>query len=98
MLALRYYTYIDQLWRIYPRRTDMAPKERTGTIVTLVTEKGFGFIRYGDGHEVFFHKSGLIGINFDHLERNLPVRFEIVASPKGPRAENVRADNVQAEL
>src|SRR5207249_10730575 len=40
-----------------------------GTIAKVVRDRGFGFIRGNDGKEVFFHRSGLIGMNFDDLEQ-----------------------------
>jgi len=39
---------------------------------------------------VFFHRSGLIGMNFDDLEQGAVVDFEVEKGPKGLRAANVR--------
>jgi cold shock protein len=67
-----------------------------GTIAKLVRDRGFGFIRGNDGKDVFFHRSGLMNLNFDELEQGTPVDFEVENSPKGPRANRVRlAANVQ---
>lgn len=60
-----------------------------GTIKRL-TDKGFGFIDTGDGKDVFFHVSGLVGVTFDELREGQPVEFEMGEGPKGPRAENVK--------
>jgi len=60
-----------------------------GTIKKLVTEKGFGFIA-GDGAELFFHHSALVGITMEELQEGQSVEFEEGQGPKGPRAENVR--------
>ena len=60
-----------------------------GTIKKLVTEKGFGFIA-GDGGELFFHHSALVGITMEELREGQSVEFEEGQGPKGPRAENVR--------
>jgi CspA family cold shock protein len=60
-----------------------------GTIKKLVTEKGFGFIA-GDGAELFFHHSALVGITMEELQEGQAVEFEEGQGPKGPRAENVR--------
>jgi CspA family cold shock protein len=67
-----------------------------GTIAKLVRDRGFGFIRGNDGKDVFFHRSGLMNLNFDELEQGTPVDFEVENSPKGPRANRVRpVANVQ---
>ena len=61
----------------------------TGKIKKIVRERGFGFISDTDGREVFFHQSGLVGVQFDGLKEEQNVEFEIENSPKGPRAINV---------
>ena len=61
-----------------------------GTIKKLVRDRGFGFISDADGKEVFFHQSNLVDIEFDALNEEQEVEFEIEKSPKGPRAINVR--------
>jgi CspA family cold shock protein len=62
-----------------------------GTIKRVVKDRGFGFIRTADGQEVFFHRSGLHGLNFDSLQEGQSVDFELRQGDKGPRAENVRS-------
>ncbi|HEU4400516.1 MAG TPA: cold shock domain-containing protein [Candidatus Polarisedimenticolia bacterium] len=62
-----------------------------GTVAKVVRDRGFGFIRGNDGKEVFFHRSGLVGLNFDELEQGQVVDFEVEKGPKGLRAGNVRA-------
>ena len=64
-----------------------------GTIAKVVRDRGFGFIRGNDGKEVYFHRSGLIGMNFDELEQGTLVDFEVEKGPKGLRAANVRTAN-----
>jgi CspA family cold shock protein len=64
----------------------------TGTIKKLVAERGFGFIAADDGKEYFFHRSSVdTSVNFDSLMGGEQVTFEIEPSPKGPRANRVRA-------
>jgi CspA family cold shock protein len=64
----------------------------TGTIKKVVPERGFGFIAADDTKEYFFHRNSLDAtIDFDRLVGGERVTFEIEASPKGPRAERVRA-------
>ena len=61
-----------------------------GTIKTLVTEKGFGFItRDGEAKDLFFHRSQLNGVAFDDLKVGEAVTFDVVQGDKGPAAENV---------
>ena len=60
-----------------------------GTIKKLITEKGFGFIA-GNGGELFFHHSALVGITMEELQEGQAVEYEEGQGPKGPSAENVR--------
>jgi CspA family cold shock protein len=62
---------------------------QNGTIKKLVSERGFGFIAADDGKEYFFHRSGTEG-DFDSLQGGEHVTFQVEASPKGPRAAQVR--------
>jgi CspA family cold shock protein len=57
----------------------------------MVRDRGFGFIRGDDGKEVFFHRSGLGGSEYDTLNEGDNVEYVVQEGPRGPRAENVRA-------
>ena len=61
----------------------------TGKVKKLVRERGFGFISDTDGSEVFFHKNNLTGVEFEALNENDEVEFEVEKSPKGASAINV---------
>jgi len=61
-----------------------------GTIKRLVSEKGFGFVAGQDGREYFFHQSACS--SFESLREGQSVTFDAGQGPKGPRAENVRAN------
>ena len=63
---------------------------QTGKIKKLVRDRGFGFISATDGREIFFHQSSLVDSNFDALNEEQEVEFEVEKSDKGPRAVNVR--------
>ena len=68
----------------------------TGTIKKVVADRGFGFIAADDAKEYFFHRNSLdpsldSSIDFDRLNGGEKVEFEIEQSPKGPRANRVRA-------
>jgi len=70
---------------VYPKEG----KIHKGKIKKLVRERGFGFISDTDGSEVFFHQSSLVGLQFDALNEEQEVEFDVEKSPKGPRAINV---------
>lgn len=59
-------------------------------VIKKLTEKGFGFIKVGDGKDVFFHSSNVQGCSFDELYEGQPVSFTDGQGPKGPCAENVK--------
>ncbi len=62
----------------------------TGTIKTLVRDRGFGFIaREGEAKDLFFHSKDLNGVMFDELKEGEAVNFEVAQGPKGPSAVNV---------
>jgi cold shock protein len=64
----------------------------TGTIKKVVADRGFGFITGDDAKDYFFHRGALdTSLDFDRLVGGEPVDFEIEASPKGPRASQVRS-------
>lgn len=61
-----------------------------GTVKTLIADKHFGFITPEDGSkDVFFHESGLQGVQFMELKAGDAVSFDVEQSEKGPRAVNV---------
>jgi CspA family cold shock protein len=69
----------------------------SGTVKKWVDEKGFGFIQpHGADKDVFVHHTGIAG---DGRRKTLyvgdEVEFETEASPKGPRAVNVRSVNTR---
>ena len=61
-----------------------------GTVKTIITDKHFGFITPEDGSkDVFFHETGLQGVQFSELKSGDAVSFDVEQSEKGPRAVNV---------
>lgn len=62
----------------------------TGTIKTLVEDKGFGFIaREGETKDLFFHSKELKGVTYEELKEGDTVTFDVVDGEKGPAATNV---------
>ena len=51
--------------------------------------KGFGFIEQEDGNEIFVHFSAIQTEGFKSLRKGDEVSFEVVDSPRGPRADHV---------
>lgn len=61
-----------------------------GTIKNIIFDKHFGFITPEDGSkDVFFHESGLEGVQFSDLKSGDVVSFDVEQSEKGPRAVSV---------
>ncbi|MBI1810388.1 MAG: cold-shock protein [Nitrospirota bacterium] len=60
-----------------------------GTVKWFNESKGFGFITSEDGGDVFVHYSELQGDGFKSLSEGQAVSFDVVDSPKGPKAANV---------
>ena len=62
-----------------------------GTVKWFNEAKGFGFLSQEGGPDVFVHHSEIRGEGFKTLNEGDLVSFEVVESPKGPRAANVTA-------
>lgn len=63
-----------------------------GTIVRLMRDRGFGFIKADNGGDIFFHASEVKGVSFDDLTEGEAVDFERETDPRTgkPRATNVK--------
>lgn len=67
--------------------------EKKGTVLSFVTEKGFGFIKpAGGGENFFFHINDLDGIDQEEICAGLKVIFLTGHNDKGLVARNVRKD------
>lgn len=62
-----------------------------GTVKWFNESKGFGFISQEDGGDVFVHYGDIEGSGFKTLTEGQDVTFEVVSTPKGPKAANVVA-------
>jgi cold shock protein len=64
-----------------------------GTIVRLVRDRGFGFIKAENGTEVFFHATGVTGSTpYDNLQEGQTVTYD---KEQDSRGRGERAVNVQ---
>jgi len=62
-----------------------------GTISRLLRDRGYGFIRAGDGKALFFYRNQLRGVAFDSLKVGQEVEFEAGVDRVGrPAAVNVK--------
>ncbi|OQA91838.1 MAG: putative cold shock protein A [Elusimicrobia bacterium ADurb.Bin231] len=62
-----------------------------GKVKWFNNAKGYGFIAKEDGSgDVFVHYSTVSGDGFKSLSEGDTVEFDIVDSPKGQKAENVK--------
>jgi CspA family cold shock protein len=64
----------------------------TGTVKFFNTAKGFGFIQPEDGgKDVFVHISAVQQSGLGTLAEGQKVDFEVEASPRGPKAVNLKS-------
>lgn len=68
----------------------MSEQRVIGTVKWFNDQKGYGFLAYEGGKDVFVHHSAIIAQGFRSLTEGDRVEFEIQDSPKGPAAANVR--------
>jgi CspA family cold shock protein len=61
----------------------------SGKVKWWDNKKGFGFISQEAGQDVFVHHTSIAGNGFKVLHEGEEVLFEVIASEKGPKAENV---------
>ncbi len=60
-----------------------------GTVKWFNDSKGFGFIEREGGGDVFVHFSEIEGEGYKSLREGDEVTFEVIDSPKGPKATHV---------
>ena len=60
-----------------------------GKVKWFNNEKGFGFIEYKDGEDIFVHYSAILSEGYKTLVEGQKVEFELVRTDKGLQAKNV---------
>ena len=60
-----------------------------GTVKWFNAEKGFGFIEFEGGKDVFAHFSAIVGDGYKSLDEGQRVEFDVVEGNRGPQAENI---------
>jgi len=79
-----------------PRLDDRLDDEPTGQVLrgrvkNIIGDRGYGFIAAEDHEDYFFHANALEpGLNFDDIEPNHPVVFEVKTGPTPFRAGAAR--------
>jgi len=69
-----------------------------GTIRRLIADRGFGFITTEGQKDLFFHRSGLEGVDYSSLREGQQVEYEVGQGRNGrPQAVRVRLAPPQAE-
>ena len=63
--------------------------EHTGKVAWFNNAKGYGFLTYEGGPDVFVHYSAIASEGYKSLQEGDQVEFEIVQGQKGPQAGNV---------
>jgi CspA family cold shock protein len=66
-------------------------ERQTGTVKWFNAAKGFGFIQYAQGTDVFVHYSSIRGEGYRSLEEGQKVEFSIMEDQKGLQAQDVVA-------
>ncbi|MDD5613844.1 MAG: cold shock domain-containing protein [Candidatus Omnitrophica bacterium] len=61
-----------------------------GKVKWFSNQKGFGFITPEEGADVFVHFSAIQTDGYRTLAEGDEVEFDIVETPKGPQAANVK--------
>ncbi len=60
-----------------------------GQVVRMFREEGHGFIRTGDGRELYFSRENVVHPTFDELESGAQVQFLEEMGAEGPQAKRV---------
>ncbi|MNX87947.1 Cold-shock DNA-binding domain protein [compost metagenome] len=73
----------------YRPQARLTPGVQGGTILKVLHDKGFGFLRGDDDQDYYFNTHSLAALSLEQLSAGSRVRFEAVNSARGLRAQNV---------
>jgi len=65
-------------------------EKQTGIVTSILSKRGFGFIKTSEGQELFFHSLAVCDPTFDELREGHRVEFMVVPAEKGPKAIGIR--------
>ena len=68
----------------------------SGKVKWFDNKHGFGFIVQESGPVVFVHHTAFVGTGFKTLNEGEDVVFDVVAGVKGPKAQNVQRQHLNA--
>lgn len=60
--------------------------------------KGFGFIEFNEGEDIFVHYSAIKADGYKTLAQGQEVTFNLISTPKGYQAKNVEASHTFMEV
>ena len=60
--------------------------------------KGFGFIEYNEGEDIFVHYSAINADGYKTLSEGQEVSFKLISTDKGYQAQNVEVMNNYVEI
>lgn len=70
----------------------------SGQVKWFNNEKGYGFIDYPNGEDIFVHYSAIKQDGYKSLSEGQTVNFDLIETPKGLQAINVTSvNNVKVE-
>jgi cold shock CspA family protein len=73
------------------QRIRVRPQTEYGAVISRIfRKKGYGFLVTDSGRSIFFHRSSVVGDEFDLLEEGTGVWFIEREGEKGPWASTVR--------
>ena len=64
-----------------------------GRVKWFNNEKGYGFIDYSEGEDIFVHYSAIRQDGYKTLSEGQRVDFDLIETPKGLQAVNVTASS-----
>ena len=70
----------------------------SGNVKWFNNEKGYGFIDYSEGEDIFVHYSAIRQDGYKTLSEGQRVEFDLIETPKGLQAVNVKSAAVEKVL